>query len=202
VAKRGAKTSAPRRRAATAKTRLSKAKGQRHHAPASAPTTSGQWLIVTRPQLAELLGVHPDTVTDYTRGGMPVITMGGHGVESAYDVAACLTWWRSKQGKNAKDNAQTRALEASAALNELKLKEQQGELVSREDVIASGQAYTKGWTAMLRALPRQCVNAGLLDRAQEGELLKLITPLLVEIAGWKTLKDIEASIARAEAPAA
>ena len=97
---------------------------------------SPPWSHVDREQLAELMGVHPDTVTDFTRKGLPVITAGGHGQRSVYDAVACLAWWRERQGKNAKDAAHTRALEASAKLNELKYQRERGELVSIADVRA------------------------------------------------------------------
>src|SRR5687768_9128441 len=56
------------------------------------------WRLVTREQLATLMGVHPDTVTDNVRRGMPMVSKGGHGKEGAYDAVACLDWQRSQLG--------------------------------------------------------------------------------------------------------
>jgi hypothetical protein len=158
--------------------------------PPNQPAETNAWRFVTRPQLAELMGVHPDTVTDYARTGMPVVTRGGRGKESSYDAVACLDWWRSQQGKNATEAAKTRALEASAQLNELKLATQQGELVSRQQIIVEGQAYTKAWSTKVRALPRRMTQAGLIGREQEAGVAGLCSELLVDIANWKTLADL------------
>jgi phage terminase Nu1 subunit (DNA packaging protein) len=145
---------------------------------------------VNRQQLAELMGVHPDTVTDYARSGMPVIARGGAGREGVYDAVACLDWWRSQQGKNAKEAAQTRAYEATAALNEQRLQERRKELLERDQVVLAGQGYTKAWTAKVRALPRRFIEAGLLTREQEAAAATVCRDVLMEIASWKTLDDV------------
>lgn len=162
-------------------------------------TTTEMWRRLNRVQLAALLGVHPDTVTDYARSGMPVITRGGHGRESAYDAVACLAWWRQGQGKNAKEAAQTRAYEASAKLNELKLKRQAGELVSAETVRFEGMAYTRAWRSKILALPRSLVHTGVISREQEAGVAASLRELLVEISSWKTIADTERAAA-AEQP--
>lgn len=157
--------------------------------PASVPST---WRIVDRVQLGELLGVHPDTITDYTRKGMPVITLGGHGKAAAYDAVACSAWWRDQQGKNAKDAAQTRAFNATAELNELKLKREQAALVPREDVVRDGQAYTKAWASSVRAIARRARQAGIVPTAKaEAALNALCRQLLIDIASWKTRADAD-----------
>lgn len=148
-------------------------------------------LTVDRIQLADLLGVHPDTVSDYSRSGMPVITRGGAGKRSAYDAVECLAWWRERQGKNAKEAAQTRAYLAQANLNELKLAQQKGELLPRDEVIAAGQTYTKAWVAKIRALPRQMVQAGIVAKDREQRIAALLHHLLSEISRWKTVPEEE-----------
>lgn len=52
---------------------------------------------VDRTQLAEVLGVHPDTISDFTAHGMPVLELGGRGVKAAYDLVACIVWWRRRR---------------------------------------------------------------------------------------------------------
>lgn len=168
--------------------------------PTPDTTTSTSWRSVTRTQLAELLGVHPDTVTDFAKQGMPVISRGGRGAESSYDAVECLAWWRERQGKNAKEAAQTRAYEASAKLNELKLAQQRGDLFPREQVIAEGQAFVKAWTSKVRALPRRARQAGVLPTAQEEAALAAICrELLDEISRWKTLADLRAAMKEPDA---
>lgn len=147
------------------------------------------WKRINRLQLAALLGVHPDTISDYVRQGLPCLDSGGRGRESVYDAVDALAWWRERQGKNAKEAAQTRAYEATAKLNELKLARERGELVARDQVILEGQAYTKAWTAKLRALPRELVQSGIVGREAEARVAELLRAVLVEIAGWRTVAD-------------
>ena len=145
---------------------------------------SPPWSHVDREQLAELMGVHPDTVTDFTRKGLPVITAGGHGQRSVYDAVACLAWWRERQGKNAKDAAHTRALEASAKLNELKYQRERGELVSIADVRRDAQTFVRGWVSELLAIPRRAVQTGVIPREQESPLMRLVRDLIAEVNTW------------------
>ncbi len=147
------------------------------------------WRHVNRLQLAALIGVHADTVSDYARGGMPVITRGGAGQESDYDAVECLAWWRAHQGQDAKEVAQTRAYNAQAKLNELKLEVQRKALVPIEDVILAGQGYTKAWVAKIRAFPRQLVQTGLIAREHEEALVTHVHALLIEISQWKMPGD-------------
>lgn len=165
-------------------------------APAAAApdvvATPPRWRILDRVQLAEALGVHPDTITDYTRKGMPVMTMGGHGKAAAYDLVACGAWWRDQQGKNAKEIAQTRAFNATAELNELKLQREHGALLPREEVVRDGQAYTKAWASTVRSIARRARQAGIIVTAKaEADLNALCRQLLTDIASWKTRGDAE-----------
>lgn len=160
----------------------------------------GAWRNVNRVQLAALFGVHEDTVTEYARNGMPMLARGGAGKEGSYDAVACLNWWRQHFGRNAKELAQTRALEASAALNEAKLAEAVGELLPRTVVVQAGQTFVKGWVAMLRALPRQARQAGYLTTdQQENAIAALIRTVLDDIARWSTLADVKRSTRKADA---
>lgn len=154
---------------------------------------------MNRVQLALLLGVHQDTISDYSRQGMPVTSAGGHGVESAYDAVKCLDWWRERQGKNAKEAAQTRAFTAQAELNEQKLARERSELVSRSQVIAEGQQYTKAWQAKIRALPRALVLAGVISREEEPAVMVQCMELLRDISNWKTVADLVLAIESANA---
>lgn len=110
------------------------------------------------------MGVHVDTVSEYTRGGMPVATRGGRGKESEYDAVKCLAWWREQLGTNKKETAQARQLTATAELNELKLAQQRGELWPRDAIILAGQAAVKMWTNNVRGLPRRMVKSGVIPR--------------------------------------
>ena len=170
---------------------------------ASKPATvdPAAWKRVTRQQLAELLGVHPDTVSDYTRAGMPAIVRGAPGKEAIYDAVECSTWWRARQGHNAKEAAHTRALDSTARLNELKLQTQTGLLVPLDEIVLAGQHYTRAWTAKVRALPRQLVQAGFVARECEASVAAVCRQLLEEISSWRTVRDTMAAAKPGRAPA-
>lgn len=169
-------------------------------AQAQAAGTTGAWRTTNRIQLAELLGVHQDTVTEYAREGMPVLRRGGAGKEGAYDAVDCLSWWRERQGKNAKEAAQTRLYENNADLAEIKIAKEEGALLSREDVVSEGQSVIKGWTAMVRALPRQARHNGFVVSAEaEAGLTGLCRHILTEISSWKVVADIKRSTKTANA---
>lgn len=170
-------------------------------APPVVPEDLTTWRRVNRVQLGELMGVHPDTVTDRVRQGMPIITAGGAGREGVYDAVECLAWQRQREGKNATEAAKTRALAASAELNELKLQQQRGELLPRTQVILEGQAYTKAWAAQVQNLAPRLEQAGLIRREDLAGVQALLREVLTEIANWKTPADLAAAAA-AGAPAA
>ena len=192
------KKTAKKKKRAPAKKRSPKKRSPKKRSPKKrSPITLSKgapppdWQNVDRLQLAKLIGVHPDTVSDYTRAGMPVVTRGGAGRRSVYDSVECLKWWREQSGKDAKEIAQTRAYNAQAELNELKIAVQNGELLPRDEVVLAGQNYTKAWTAKIRALPRQMVQSGLIPREREQGVTQMLLALLSEISQWKTLGEGE-----------
>ena len=160
--------------------------------PAVAGPAIDGWRVVNRVQLAALLGVHPDTVTDYAGQGMPVSTRGGYGREGEYDSVACLDWWRLNAGKqNAKDAAITRQADSRARINEQQLAERRGELVEREAVVLAGKSFVKSLSATVRGIPRRLVQAGIIGRQQEAAAAGECRDILDEISKWKTLRDLK-----------
>lgn len=156
---------------------------------------------MNRVQLAALLGVHEDTVTDYARNGMPVVARGGAGREGEYDAVVCLDWWRQERGIGAKEKEQTRLYAANADNAELKLQERRRELLSAEEYITEAKAIQKGWSSLVRAWPRQARLQGVIETAQqEAALANLTRRLLVNVSNWKTVADIELAIASLEQP--
>lgn len=158
---------------------------------ASKPNVAATTVIVNRQQLARLMGVHPDTVTHSAKAGMPVLDAGGRGKESRYDAVDCLTWHRANIDKNGKDAAQTRALTASAELNELKLAQQRGELISVTEAISAGQKFVMGWRAKVLGLARRMVQLGAIPPASEAAAADACRDLLFEISQWKTVEDCD-----------
>lgn len=163
---------------------------------------AASWRSVSRNQLADLLGVHPETVTAYVRQGMPVQRPGRRGSDAAvYDAVACLAWWRQHQGKvSAKEVAQTRSYEATAKLNEQRLAVAAGALLPREQVVLEGQQYTKAWASSVRALPRRARQSGIVHTAEdESALADLCRQVLSDISSWKTPADAKRADGEAEA---
>lgn len=161
------------------------ARPKKAEAPAS-------WRSVNRTQLADLIGVHPETVTAYVRQGMPVQRPGRRGSDAAvYDAVECLSWWRQHQGKvSAKEVAQTRSYEATAKLNEQRLAVAAGALLPREQVVLEGQQYTKAWSSSVRSLPRRARQSGIVHTAEdEAALADLCRQVLADISSWKTPAD-------------
>jgi len=154
---------------------------------------------MNRLQISALLGVHPDTVSDYARQGMPVLRAGAPGREGRFDAVKCVGWWRAQQGKNAKENAQTRALTAQAELNELKLARERGDLWPSDVVIREGQAFSKAWAAHVRALPKRLRAAGAIRPEDEPMVAAHCRQLLEEISRWRTAADATASTELADA---
>jgi phage terminase Nu1 subunit (DNA packaging protein) len=152
---------------------------------------------MNRTRLAQLLGCHVDTVNVYLREGMPVAVPGAAGKESIYDAVECLEWWRSKRATmSAAEAAKTRALEATARLNELKLAQQTSGLVPRDEVVREGQAYTKALASQVRSLPRRARQAGVLSTPeQEAALDQLCRQTLTAIASWSVIEDLQAASA-------
>lgn len=149
------------------------------------------WHHVGRVQLAQLLGVHVDSVTHWAKEGMPVVVKGGHGKENLYDAIDCLAWWRHVKGQqDAFDTARTRAANANAERTEIAVKQARGELLPRDQVMLAGQTTVKGWTSVIRSLPRRMAHAGLIRRDQEPAVTALLSNLLLDILSWNPLESV------------
>lgn len=171
--------------------------------PANAPPPTGNaglladgWRRLNRLQIALLMGVSADTVSDYTRDGMPVLLKGGSGKESIYDAVDCLTWQRIYDGRKAKasarDAAQAREWTARAELNELKLQREKRLVIDRDPLIRGGRALMQALGSKLRSLPRRLVQLGVVAREHEAAVVELVREVQTEISRWRTLQDLEA----------
>lgn len=160
------------------------------------------WRFVSRQQIAELLGVSQDTVTDWTsQKELPVAVKGGHSKKSVYDAVAVMKWHRQQTDSkqiDAKEVAQTRAYNAQAEINELKLQRERGTLVDRDIVARDGRAFVKALTSKVRVLPRRFVQIGIMTRDDEHLAADLVREVLTEISSWRTVADTEAAAAAAD----
>lgn len=126
--------------------------------------------------------------------GMPIIAQGGRGRgdHSLFDSVACMKWWRDRlPGLSEKEHAQLREMELDIQLKQQKLDEQRELLISRDDVIRHGQAYTKGWATELLAFARVAVQHGLISPDQEPAVAGQCRDLATRISSWKSVEDIE-----------
>src|ERR1043166_801890 len=85
-----------------------KPKGRtRETKPAAAAPEAPVFQRVGRRELAALMGVSPDTITDYIERGMPVLDRGGRGREARFDLKPCLGWQREQLARPTTTTGQT-----------------------------------------------------------------------------------------------
>lgn len=117
--------------------------------------------LVSRAELAELLGVHAITITKWHRAGLPVAKRGGRGRASLYDVEAVRAWRdaRSKAAEEASkgplDPQQERAAKDhwQAVLAEQKALMQAGKLLDADQVERARVAELSRARAKFLAVP-------------------------------------------------
>lgn len=159
-------------------------------------------LTCTLQDFAALSGRSLPTVRAWIRDGMP--TLGRRGREHRVDVGQAVQWVIAHMEARAEEEianvtgdpalvvARTRKVVAEAQLAETRLEREQGLVVKREQVIFEGAAYTKGWTAQVRGLPRRARQSGAVDTAeQEARLAELCRAILQDISQWKTTADAD-----------
>lgn len=96
--------------------------------------------LVTRRQLADVLGVHMQTITKWEREGLPIAERGRRGRPSRYDLGAIRAWRQAKEAAGASGGsafqqyqaAHARQRSALAELAELQLEERRGRLVDAQ----------------------------------------------------------------------
>lgn len=74
----------------------------------------GAPVYVNKHQLADALGVSPNTIDQWRRAGMPVVAEGSNGRAYAFDPAACQAWREDRDRRRQED--QERAEEMVAQL--------------------------------------------------------------------------------------
>lgn len=106
----------------------------------SEPSPTGNAVIVNRHQLAAILGVHPDRISEYGQAGLPVLHRGGVGGSeesrrSQYDAVLCCQWVRRhRPGGVAAQDARARLDVRRREEIELRMRVKNREVITVADV--------------------------------------------------------------------
>jgi phage terminase Nu1 subunit (DNA packaging protein) len=140
--------------------------------------------MLTRPALAQALGVHPQTITKWERDGMPVAKRGARGTSSRYDRRAVETWLQAReQARQTSDVASLqleRARQARAqALVSLQIYQMRAkELLPKADVERVWAQHVAAVRAQLLTLP--VTLADRLHHAAKTEGVAAVERILTE----------------------
>ncbi len=100
--------------------------------------------LVNKAELADVLGISLPTLSNWVKGGLPVVSRGGNGRPWEFDLTACVAWVRKRdiaQATSVSDDstmaeAELRHKRAQAAIQEIELAEKRRQVVRVEDVSA------------------------------------------------------------------
>ena len=105
--------------------------------------------LVNQRELADILGVEPNTIRNWRAAGMPAVSLAGKkGQASQYDTEACISWVHARELGGGDEKVIDRKLEearlakAKADREELDLAEKQGTLLVAAEV-------EEAWTRIL-----------------------------------------------------
>lgn len=149
--------------------------------------------IVGRDSLADLFGVVPKTISDWSNEGMPYLIQGGPGIVGEYDSAACVRWLverelRKVQGENPKD----RLARLQGDELEMKLAQQRGRLVEAAAVEPAMRAAIVAARERVRNAPARLSAQleGLGRTEREAALRELLDDVLTKLSRWSA-EDLE-----------
>jgi phage terminase Nu1 subunit (DNA packaging protein) len=106
------------------------------------PKRSGQ--TVNRADMAAIIGVVPNTITEWVRRGCPVLERGSHGREYQFDTAAVIQWrmdclqaeMMERDGAAPDfDRDRARKMQADADLAEIERDLARGRVIERREVL-------------------------------------------------------------------
>lgn len=150
-------------------------------------------LLWSRPQVAIVLGIHPGSVSRLEANeGFPIAVRGAAGKGSQYDPTAVFAWGLERERRKYApsgatidvEQARARRDQSTAELNEQRLAERAGNLVSRAQSVAEMRGLCRAITSTFLALPRRMVGMGLLRPDQESGSRALIRDVLTIMSGW------------------
>lgn len=111
-------------------------------------------MVVNKKQLADILGVSERTLTEWQDWGMPIMSVGGRGMENQYDTAIVIEWRIQRALAGAKrETEKERKDRLEADLLELRIEEKTAGLVPADVIEAMWTSAILAARAQLRALP-------------------------------------------------
>lgn len=151
--------------------------------------------FVGRAEVAKVFGVAPGRINKWVSDGCPAARRGRRGLAARYDIAAIRTWLEAREARAATqglslEHERTLLARAQRLKVEIDNAVRRCELLSRDQVVFEGIAYTKAWASHVRALPRRARQAGIVTTPEaEAGLVDLCRSILADIASWKTAAD-------------
>lgn len=161
--------------------------------------------LVTRSEAAAVFGVVPSRINRWAAEGAPVARHGRPGHGALYDLEALRGWRAARQeapeGGLSLSDERAKLARAQREKTEMANALTAGFLVEREAVVAEGRAHVTAAKARILAVSRLAVLQGIIPPEREGALRRLLLEALAELAAWKTLEDVQATVVRLEGPA-
>jgi len=149
--------------------------------------------LVTRVQLARIMGKDRRTIAKWLDDGMPCAVKGRGGLPSRYSLPACVQWYiaRELQANGASGGGELSPAESMARLNrkrteelELRLQVRRGQLVEASAVVHEYADLANAVKARIRAVPDAVADqiAGLTPQEIKRVLLAKLDDALRELA--------------------
>lgn len=143
--------------------------------------------IVNKRELQEIIGTSHQSLWNWDREGMPVLTRGENGEANQYDTEAVIAWMVARAtAKGERESEKDRLTKLQADEIEMRLAEKRRELINVTEIEPAWTAQVLATRQSLLTLPQrlapQLVNAAtadairaLLEEAIEDSLTKLAT---------------------------
>jgi phage terminase Nu1 subunit (DNA packaging protein) len=166
---------------------------------------------LTRPQLAELFGVHEITITKWQREGMPIEVRGGPGKAALYHAPTVMAWWRARElgrlggsgGPVSLEVERARLARVQTQKAELDLQAREGQLASVAEIGRTWTAITAAIRTRLLALPRALAERAAQAAQERGAtgvervVHEAVREALTELAAWTPPPAPAAAVQRA-----
>lgn len=147
-------------------------------------------MIVNKRQLADVFGVAEETITQWTKAGLPVKVARKGSKGNEYVVADCIRWYvaRESGGEGALDLTQERArlAKAQADKTELEAEELRGDLARYEDISTHWTRQTAACRSRLLVIPTKIapiIRSASTDKEASSIIEREICEALEELSG-------------------